>query len=115
MTKVEISPENEPPVKGQGFHTHPERINRDGGPPKTHWWSELLKERAEAEDRAKKLKNKEIMADALIEKAKQGDIAAIKEFGDRVQGKAPQSVGSIDNDGSFQEQSISVRFVQHDA
>lgn len=81
-------------VKGQlskkGFENNPQNINRDGGPPKTHWWSILLKEKAEAEDRMRKLKNKELMAQALIEKCKTGDIAALKEFGDRVQGKAEQ-------------------------
>jgi len=97
-----------------GFQIHPENINRDGAPPRTHWWSELLKERADAEDRMKKMKNKEIIADALIEKAKQGDIAAIKEFGDRVQGKSPQSIGTIGDDGEFKEQNLTVSFVKSD-
>ena len=99
-------------VKGQatGFSFHPENINRAGGPPKTHWWSQLLIDRANEEDKLKKLKNKEVMADALIEKAKTGDIQAIKEFGDRVQGKAPQGLGMIDDDGAFQEQNITVVF-----
>lgn len=107
-------------VKGQcgksrskaGFEVNPQNINREGGPPRTHWWSELLIERAQAEDKMKKMKNKEVMADALIEKAKTGDIAAIKEFGDRVQGKAPQAIGSIGNDGEFEEQNINIRFVE---
>lgn len=104
------------PVKGQ-WRGDKANINREGGPAKTHWWSELLKERAEleaevrrADGKMEKLKNKEIMADALIEKAKQGDTAAIKEFADRIQGKAPQSIGTLDEDGAFQEQTITVRF-----
>lgn len=118
--------QEKPDVKGQAnagqFQNHPENINRAGGPPKTHWWSELLRERAELETEVKqadgrmaKLKNKEIMADALVEKAKAGDIAAIKEFGDRVQGKAPQSIGSIDDDGEFKEQNLLITFVKADA
>jgi hypothetical protein len=110
--------QSQEPVKGQpkptGFQIHPENINLEGGPPKTHWWSELLKERAEAEDKMKKLKHKELMADALIEKAKTGDVAAIREFGDRVQGKAPQGVGTINNDGTFNPQPLTgfvIKFV----
>lgn len=85
-------PEEQKTVKGQrktGFRgVNPQDINRDGGPPKTGWWSILLAEKAEAEDRERKLKNKEIMAEALVTKCKQGDISALKEFGDRVQGKS---------------------------
>ena len=36
----------------------------------------------------------------LIEKAKSGDMVAIKELHDRVMGKAPQNVGLTDGDGN---------------
>ena len=33
------------------------------------------------------------IADALIAKAKEGDVSAIKEVGDRLDGKVPQVIG----------------------
>lgn len=102
-------PTEQTQVKGQ-WRGDLANINRVGGPPKTHWWSELLKERAEAEDREKKLKNKEIMADALIEKAKAGDINAIKEFGDRVEGKPKQAIVGGEEDDPPVNTSITIRF-----
>lgn len=101
-------------LKGQGFASHPENINRAGGPPKTHWWTELLIAEANKDsliaevqkdnEKQKKLKKKEMIAKALVEKAESGDMAAIREFGDRVQGKSPQGIGVIDDDGAFKEQ-----------
>ena len=79
------------PVKGQ-WRGSKSNINRDGGPPKTHWWSVLLEEKAKAQHQVKKMEKREVMAEALIDKAMSGDIAAIKEFADRVQGKAKESV-----------------------
>ncbi len=87
-----MSEETVQEVKGQ-WRGNPDNINRAGGPPKTHWWSTLLMEEAEkASLKMEGLKRKEVMAQALVEKAEAGDIAAIKEFGDRVQGKAPQAI-----------------------
>ena len=99
---------------GKGFENNPQNINRAGGPPKTHWWTQLLMQEADKEsmiqavakdgEKMKALKRKEVMAKALVDKAEAGDLQALKEFGDRVQGKAPQGVGTLDDDGSFKEQ-----------
>lgn len=45
------------------------------------------------------------LADALIEKVRAGDVAAIREFGDRVDGRVPQPVVGDDADP------VSVRMV----
>ncbi len=80
-------------VKGQpsatGFQIHPELINKAGGPDKLHWWSQLYVDALELES-AKRAgyKRKESVVLANIEKAESGDMAAIKEIGDRVAGRA---------------------------
>lgn len=38
----------------------------------------------------------EKLADKLLAKVAEGDVAAIKEFGDRVDGKVPQGLGGTD-------------------
>ncbi len=38
----------------------------------------------------------EKLADTLLAKVAEGDVSAIKEFGDRVDGKVPQGVGGTD-------------------
>ncbi len=78
-------------LSGKGFENNPQNINREGAPPKTHWWTTLLIAEAERDsEKMEKLKRKEVMARALVEKAEAGDIQALKEFGDRVQGKSIQ-------------------------
>jgi hypothetical protein len=36
------------------------------------------------------------LADALLDKCEEGDIPALKEFGDRVEGKVPQAITGAD-------------------
>ena len=88
---------DEQEVKGQpaptGFQIHPENINKAGGPDKLHWWSQLYVDELELESAKRKGYAKKIsVVRANIEKAEEGDLAAIKEIGDRVQGKAPQTL-----------------------
>lgn len=75
-----------------GFHTNPERINRNGAPRKEWTWRGILLQAAEiaAEDGREV---KEVVAEALMLKAMAGDVPAIKEFGDRIDGKAKQDIG----------------------
>ena len=76
-----------------------------GAPEKMHWWSQLYKDELELESlKLAGVKKKVAVVRATVEKAENGDIAAIKEIGDRVQGKSPQSVGYIDDDGKFKPQ-----------
>lgn len=59
------------------------------------WWADTLK-RALLQEDGKKLR---ALAEKLIAKAEEGDIAALKEIGDRVDGKAPQAItGDPDNE-----------------
>jgi len=51
-------------------------------------WGKVVKKLAIQED-AKRLHN---VAEALFRKAEDGDIAAIKELGDRIDGKASQEI-----------------------
>jgi len=67
--------------------------NLDGAPEKTHWWSQLYIQALERESRKREgYKKKESVVEAVVEKAEEGDMSAVKEIGDRVAGKANQSV-----------------------
>jgi ribosomal protein L17 len=57
-------------------------------------WRDTLRRALLAED----AKNLRAIADALVTKATEGDVAAIREIGDRLDGKAVQSVemGGVD-------------------
>ncbi len=92
------------PKPSTGFHTHPERANRKGT--KVRTWSETIRHALQEESNGKKII--EIAAAALLREVKKGNIAAIKEMGDRVEGKAPQPLGSIDEKGKFKPQSAHV-------
>lgn len=50
---------------------------------------------AEAEDNPRRLRK---IAEALYDKAADGDVAAIKEIGDRLDGKVPQGIIGGDDD-----------------
>jgi hypothetical protein len=53
------------------------------------------------------------LAEKLIEKAEQGDMQAIKELGDRIDGKARQQIEATGADGeALIPSSISIRFVE---
>ena len=74
------NPEN---IAGQGFHTNPERINRKGNPG-SKWLSTLLREKLEEGD------NAAVMMAKLVEQAMKGDLKAIQEVIDRLEGKPKQ-------------------------
>lgn len=81
-----------------GFHTNPDRINKNGRP-KAEWtWSGLLKEMMdESEEDGEPVKVK--VARALKLKAYEGDVVAIKEIGNRVEGLPKQVIeqnGTLD-------------------
>ena len=70
-----------------------------GRPPKEKSFANMLniaiKEAIEGSDKTKL----RAVADALVEKAMQGDVQAIKEVADRLDGKVPQAiVGDDDHD-----------------
>jgi len=64
-------------------------------------WGETL-HRAVVQDNAKRLR---AAADALIEKAIEGDVPAIRELGDRIDGKVPQAITGVDG-GPLQVENV---------
>jgi hypothetical protein len=81
-----LKPEN---IAGQGFHTNPERINKTGLNRGSRWLSTLLRDELSKEGKALKLVEK-LMQKAIDE----GDLPAIKEILDRIEGKAIQTVNT---------------------
>jgi len=77
------------------------------------WWSDAIKlaVNREADDPAdtsgKKRKRLNIIADKLCKMAVDGDIQAIKEIGDRLEGRPRQAV---DHSGNEEDGSIGVTF-----
>jgi len=59
---------------------------------------ELHQEAQEVDEYGKAIKRLRLVARALVEAALQGDVSAIKEINDRVDGKVPQTIaGDPDN------------------
>lgn len=86
------------------------------GRPKSPWtWRSLLIEAAEEEqvdeETGETIPIKKVMARKLVSKGKEGDVQALKEFGDRIDGKAPQALELTGKNGNPVEQSITVQFV----
>lgn len=55
-------------------------------------WSDAIQRAVEEEDPLLKRRRIDALADRLIEKAMEGDVAAMREIGDRLDGKPAQSV-----------------------
>jgi hypothetical protein len=64
--------------------------------------------RAEAENNFRSLNN---LADKLLEKAAEGDIGALKEMGDRVDGKVAQGIEHTGEGGGPIQAKVTVEFV----
>lgn len=75
---------------GFGFGGSTPKVGGPTGPQKMKPWREAL-DRAIAQSDGAKLRK---LADALIKKGLQGDVGALKEIGDRLDGKAIQQVES---------------------
>jgi len=97
-----------------GFNVNPQNINREGRPMEPWTWRGLLMEAAEEVAEGSKEPRKKILARKLVEKAADGDVTALKEFGDRIDGKANQAVELSGKDGGPVEQSITITFVKPD-
>jgi hypothetical protein len=75
-----------------GFNANPQNINRNG-PPKREWtWDGLMEKYAELEDEAGKGKQKDAVVKTVFKLARKGDMAAIKEIMNRMDGMPKQSV-----------------------
>lgn len=75
--------------------------NPDGRPPKGWTWRDLLIEAAEEQEEdpvtGEKTPIKKIMAKKLVAKGKEGDVPALKEFGDRIDGRPTQQTDITTN------------------
>jgi len=89
------NPEN---LEGQGFHTDPDRINRAGKKPGTLNRKTLLKRILDLESKRTiegfedTVTRELVVMDALVTKAEQGDVSAIKEIQDTLHGKLKETV-----------------------
>ena len=81
-------------------NTHSSKNNR--------LWAETLR-RAVIQSDAERLR---MIAEALLDKAASGDVSAIKELGDRLDGKAVATTELTGLDGSDLPLSIGIRFVE---
>ena len=94
-------------LEGQGFHTDPNRINKEGRPKGSRNLSTILKAMLEEEievtvDGKKERKQfQEVIIRKLLKKANDGEIRAITEIFDRVEGKAKQSIELESTKGSI--------------
>jgi len=71
--------------------------NPNGAPRKEDSLNNLLRERLEDIDPDQERPNKDIIADALVTLAKEGNLAAIERVWDRVEGKPHQSMDITGN------------------
>ena len=83
-------------------NTHSSKNNR--------LWAETLR-RAVIQSDAERLR---MIAEALLDKAASGDVSAIKDLGDRLDGKAVATTELTGLDGSDLPLSIGLRFVEPD-
>jgi hypothetical protein len=81
-------------------NTHSSKNNR--------LWAETLR-RAVIQSDAERLRQ---IAEALLDKAASGDVSAIKELGDRIDGKSVATTELTGADGSNLPLSIGIRFVE---
>lgn len=74
--------------------------NTLGGKRKDRPWTEAIRKAAYSipEDDPQKRKRLELLAEALLVKAQSGDVLAMKEVGDRLEGKVPQGIIGGDED-----------------
>lgn len=73
-----------------GFDKNPQNINRNGAPKKEWTWGSLFKELTEEGIGKKEIKK--LLAQAMIDKAKEGDVQAFKEIANRTDGLPKQAI-----------------------
>lgn len=80
-------------IKGQGFHTNPERINKKGRPEGARSRSTIIREWLEADATdGEKGQVADQLTRALIKKAAAGDVSAFRELFDGSYGKVTDKV-----------------------
>ena len=83
-------------AKPQSFKKNDPRINRNGAPKKEWTMTEQYK-RALEEENETGVPRHTIVAKKLVQLAERGDVIAIKELGNRIDGMPNQSISGPDN------------------
>lgn len=86
-----------PSAKG-GFQDNPQNINKKGRPPRGWSWAEILEEVAEQVEPKSGKKFKELVSKRIWVKAVNGDMSAMKEIMNRMDG-FPKSSTDVTSDG----------------
>ena len=103
------NPEN---IRGQGFHTNPERINKAGYPKGQKNRSTILRELlALAREDGKT--NEYSINEAIILKAQTGDVAAYKEIQDTMYGKIPDKVLTAETEPENLDRDVTEEALKH--
>jgi|ERR1041384_4839141 hypothetical protein len=77
-------------------------------------WSDAIKralEKIQAGYGTEGVKMLDVAAEALVRKAIEGDVTALKELGDRIEGKAVQPTSHVDDDGNTIPIAVAIQFV----
>lgn len=93
---VENQQENNTTKNLTGFQLHPENINKNGRP-KGKTFSGYLRELLEEIDPETKKENFRLLSEVLFKVAKRGDVTAIREFADRIDGRPSQKTDITSN------------------
>lgn len=64
-------------------------------------WSEAIKRAVARRGNGKQDRGLNRLADKLLDKVEEGDMAAIREFGDRYDGKVPQAIEGTGEGGAI--------------
>lgn len=86
---------------GAGLDVNPQNINKDGRPDSGWTWRELFIKIAE--EKRGQLTKKEALAQKKWDQALDGDNKAFDQIVDRMEGKAPQPLAGIGEDGEMVE------------
>ncbi len=95
----------------------PKRPNTVGAKSDKEWRNAIRKavhelRAADEDDKAKKIKGLTLLARRLVTKALKGDVMALKEIGDRLDGRSSQAVELGGKDG--EDLSFTITFVKSD-
>ena len=74
--------------------------NNGKGNAKTKVWTDAIRKAVLEKEKGKPQRIMRL-AHALLDKAESGDVTALKEFGDRIEGKPVQAIEGTGPDGSF--------------
>lgn len=77
------------------FKKNDPNINRNGRPPSGESWADIIRDIADEADESTGVQKKYLVVRKLFEIAESGNVHAIKEIGDRIDGKVVAKSGEI--------------------